>query len=121
MRQMLRKEGSHEYSLNLAGITSFLSTALGHEWIIETGSTHHITPFKEILISLKVLQDDCKVQVLKGGKSKISNEGDSLVMGDRAIHNVLHVSDFKLNLLSLSKLIRELSCVVTFLPYVCIF
>lgn len=35
-----------------------------------------------------------------------------MIMGDQAIHNVLHVPEFKFNLLSVSKLTRELSCVL---------
>lgn len=79
---MLWKEGTHEYSSNLAGITTLLSTTLDHGWIIDTCATHHFNPLKEILSSLKGLQGDCKIQVPTGGKSKISNEGDTLVMGD---------------------------------------
>ena len=55
IRQMLGKGGTPEYSLNLAGITALLFTALEHEWITDTGATHHITPFKELLTSLKAV------------------------------------------------------------------
>ncbi|KAH0645077.1 hypothetical protein KY284_032961 [Solanum tuberosum] len=61
MRQMLGKEGTPEYSSNLA----------------------------ELFTSLKSLQDDCKVQVPIGDKSQINSEEETLVMGDQAIHNVL--------------------------------
>lgn len=41
-------------------------------------------------------------------------------MGDQVIHNVLHVPKFKFNVLSVSKLTRELSCGVAFFPDFCI-
>uniref|UniRef100_A0A3Q7HB94 Reverse transcriptase Ty1/copia-type domain-containing protein n=1 Tax=Solanum lycopersicum TaxID=4081 RepID=A0A3Q7HB94_SOLLC len=56
MPQMLWKEGTHEYSSNLAD----------HGWIIDTCATHHFNPLKEILSSLKGLQGDCKIQVPTG-------------------------------------------------------
>ncbi|KAK6775868.1 hypothetical protein RDI58_026869 [Solanum bulbocastanum] len=58
---------------------------------------------------------------LAGDMSQINNEGKTMIMGDQVIHNVLHVPEFKFNLLSVSKLTRELSCVVTFFPDFCIF
>lgn len=37
------------------------------------------------------------------------------------LKNVLHVPDFKFNLMSVSKLTRDLSCAAIFLPELCMF
>lgn len=44
-----------------------------------------------------------------------------MILRDHEIHNVLHVPEFKFNLLSVSNLTRELCCAVTFFPDSCVF
>lgn len=46
-------EEPSQYSANLAGIPALLSSALVHDGIIDTGASHHVTPFKELLTSLR--------------------------------------------------------------------
>nr|XP_016445968.1 PREDICTED: uncharacterized protein LOC107771154 [Nicotiana tabacum] len=45
---------------------------------------------------------------LAGSRSEITHTGDAVVMETQRITNVLHVPDFKFNLLSVSKLTKEL-------------
>lgn len=54
MLHMMGNEESSQYSANLAGIPALLSSALVHDWIIDTSASHHVTPFKELLTHLKV-------------------------------------------------------------------
>lgn len=52
MLHMMGNEEPSQYSANLAGIPALLSSAL-HDGIIDTGASHHATPFKELLTSLR--------------------------------------------------------------------
>lgn len=47
--------------------------------------------------------------------------GESTIFDDDIVRNVLHVPDFKFNLLLVSNIIRELSCFVSFYPNFCVY
>lgn len=46
----------------------------------------------------------------------ISHKGEALVLRERKVQNVLYISGFKYNLLSVSKIAKELDCMVGFFP-----
>ncbi|XP_075103413.1 uncharacterized protein LOC142177999 [Nicotiana tabacum] len=114
---LLNKTPPTDCNTNMvAGTVSLLSTTYACEWIIDSGASHHITPCKELLEELRSLekQHDSRVQVPIGNKSSITSAGSTVILGSQKITNVLHVSDFKFNLLSVSKLTKELLCSVIF-------
>lgn len=51
----------------------------------------------------------------------ISHICETSVFDHETMKNVLHVSDFKFSLLSVSRIIREFSCFVSFYPDFCVF
>lgn len=63
MMNLIGKDKSPEYSSNFAGITALLSNAFASEWIVDSCTSHHITPFKELLNSLRSLQNDLSNRV----------------------------------------------------------
>ncbi|OIT34547.1 hypothetical protein A4A49_64047, partial [Nicotiana attenuata] len=89
----------------------------------DTGASHHITPYKELLTTFRTLrsQNDNRVQVPTGGRVEITNIGDAVILGSYKLENVLHVPDFKFNLLSVSKITKQLCCVALFFPDFCVF
>lgn len=66
-------------------------------------------------------QQDSRVQVPTGDKSNIENVGNAVILGSHKITNVLHVPDFKFNLLLVSKLTKKLLCSVCCFPNFCVF
>ncbi|XP_075104254.1 uncharacterized protein LOC142178500 [Nicotiana tabacum] len=56
------------------------------------------------------------VQIPTDSRSEITYTRDAIVMETQRITNVLHVPDFKFNLLSVSKLTKELCCSACFYP-----
>lgn len=42
-----------------------------------------------------------------------------MILGEYKLKNVLHAPDFRFNLLSVSKLTKDLNCVVSFSPNLC--
>ncbi|OIT08991.1 hypothetical protein A4A49_58033, partial [Nicotiana attenuata] len=116
---LLNKPPSNDRTSNvIAGTIALLSSTYACEWIIDSGASHHITPCKELLDELRSLekQQDSRVQVPTGSRSSIACAGSTKILGGQKITNVLHVPDFKFNLLSVSKLTKELQYRVTFLP-----
>nr|XP_016440179.1 PREDICTED: uncharacterized protein LOC107765984 [Nicotiana tabacum] len=92
-------------SSNMAGIVSLLSNVSNsriYDWIIDADASHHIALYKEVLESLKEIEGENNygVEIPTGDKSKITHSGDALILGKQKITNVLHVPDFKFNLLS---------------------
>ncbi|OIS96198.1 hypothetical protein A4A49_58555, partial [Nicotiana attenuata] len=90
---------------------------------VDSGASHHITFYKNILESIQSInrQSNDRVQTPTGSRSEITHTGDAIVMDTQRITNVLHVLDFKFNLLSVSKLTKELCCSACFYPYFVIF
>lgn len=56
------------------------------------------------------------MQVPTGGKAEITSVGDAVILKNYKLENVLHVPDFKFNLLLVSKITKQLSCVALFFP-----
>ncbi|KAH0680291.1 hypothetical protein KY284_021376 [Solanum tuberosum] len=99
-------------------VTSFHASSMPNRWIVDTGVTNHMTS------DLRLLYETCKqqgqhVHLPDGSKTFISHIGQCR-LPQGVIQNVLHVPDFEYNLLSVSKLIRELQCCMTFYPDYCL-
>lgn len=88
------------------------------EWIVDTGASHHIESNRSFLNdgpSVETSHRDI-VYLPNGDKVDISCTGHAPVFENEDVKNVLLVPDFKFNLLSVSKLTRELSRYATFFP-----
>lgn len=99
----------------MAGMTILLSnTNHNDSWILNTGITNHMTYNKDWLSNLHKF-DNTKVK-LPTGKFVfvVANIGNDNLTNEKFLNIVLHVPDFKFNLLSVSKLTKYLSCSVIF-------
>lgn len=74
------------------------------ESIIDFGASHHITHCAQLLDKCRSLNyhEYSEVQVPTESKIKIQHVGDNVVLGGYILKNVLHVPNFKFNLLSVS-------------------
>lgn len=108
---------------NMAGIHSSLSNVFAYEWIVASGASHHTTHCNDLLFDIKKLDNHLsdKVQVPTGGRCQITSAGNATIFGTSKIQNVIPFPDFKFNLLSVSKITKDLSCVVLFFPDFCVF
>uniref|UniRef100_M1CZ13 Polyprotein n=1 Tax=Solanum tuberosum TaxID=4113 RepID=M1CZ13_SOLTU len=105
--------------------TSDTLTALMSEmvnWIIDTGASNHMVHNIGLMTQCTDLGDknNKKVNLHTGGQVPISHIGDSLVLKDKIVHDVLFIPEFKYNLLSVSQLTKQLRCVVLYFPEKCI-
>lgn len=62
-----------------------------------------------------------KVHLPTGGETEVSRIGSSIISTRSTLSNVLCLPTFKYNLLSVSKVTRELGCSVSLFPDFCIF
>lgn len=109
---------SGDFQANMIGILAHLSSIFSHEWIIDLGASHHITPYKECLFNPLKLEgcERNKVQVPTGGRCEVTHKGTTAILRDHRLKNVLYVPDFKYNLLSVSKMTKDLLLLNMLLP-----
>lgn len=87
------------------------------KWIIDTGATDHITPFISLLSD--VHPSSASLQLPNGEISSVTHVGNITLNSQITLTNVLCVPSFSYNLLSISKLLQDSSCQVTFLSDTC--
>ncbi|XP_019230495.1 PREDICTED: uncharacterized protein LOC109211411 [Nicotiana attenuata] len=121
--ELLNKTPAGDCYTLMAGITTLLSDASLCEWVVDTGASHHITCHKEILSNIENIEQhgNHKVQVPTGSKCIITHKGNTPILQGYELKDVLYVPDFKFNLLSVSKLTKELLCCALFFPDFCVF
>ncbi|OIT07157.1 hypothetical protein A4A49_01418 [Nicotiana attenuata] len=123
--KMLQKDNMHESTANAAnaaGINgppmlanavsvthSTDSKAKDDKWIVDKGATDHMVSNRKIISKPKEHSKSI------GGKVHLPNVGSS-ELDQGIISNVLCIPGFKYNLLSVSKLTRELNCCMLFFP-----
>ena len=107
-------------SANSAGIThSHIDDSV--KWVVDTGSTNHMIGNKAVFQTSTLVDDVGKVQLPTGESANISHIGKCQFSGGNFIKNVLCVPTFKFNLLSVSKLTKELKCCAEIFPDFCLF
>lgn len=87
------------------------------QWIIDTGSTDHVTPF------INLLQDpepcNATLQLSNGDTAQITHVGSLWISLVIQLTNVLCVPTFYYNLLSISKLVQGTNSQVNFVDGKC--
>nr|XP_017228665.1 PREDICTED: uncharacterized protein LOC108203964 [Daucus carota subsp. sativus] len=89
-----------------------------NDWIIDSGATDHITCFHHLLTDVTT----CNVDIClpNGHQAQVRMKGNIKLTPDIILYDVLLVPAFQFNLVSVSKLITTLHCVVKFRPKSCI-
>ncbi|KAA8515426.1 hypothetical protein F0562_018963 [Nyssa sinensis] len=101
----------------LTGNTSDLFTE--GQWLLDMGASHHVTGYMKLLIDIHEkslvtvgLPNGAKIIATKHGKARA---GENIILQD-----VLFVPSLRCNLISVGQLMRELNCIVTFSPNLCV-
>ncbi|KAM0026082.1 putative RNA-directed DNA polymerase [Helianthus debilis subsp. tardiflorus] len=90
------------------------------EWIFDSGCTAYITYLSNILVSKRVTPFEAPVIIPNGDSIPVKGKGDYVLPEGAKVNGVLYVPDFKCNLLSVSRLSRDLQCCISFFPDFCI-
>ncbi|KAL0539675.1 hypothetical protein IC582_023891 [Cucumis melo] len=122
--QPIGPTASHTSSPTLSVIAqSGMSQSLGlisvdgtNLWILDSGATDHLTGFSEHFITYTSCAGNEKIWIADGSSAPIAGKGQIVLYDGFSLQNVLHVPKLSYNLLSISKITRELHCKATFLP-----
>ena len=97
--------------------TSALLASRDTPWIIDSGASSHMLGTKTFFTRLSQLSDICSVAIADGRSCSVSGEGVVQASTQLSLEKVLYVSDFLVNLLSISAITKLLLCYVTFFPF----
>jgi hypothetical protein len=86
---------------------------LNNKIILDSGATNHMFCNKNLLTKLEPINDEQFVLVANGMKAKINGIGETNLLSTK-LTNILYLSSFSTNLISIPKLTRELNCSVIF-------
>ncbi|GKA53771.1 hypothetical protein Tco_0747086 [Tanacetum coccineum] len=90
------------------------------EWIFDSGCTEYIIYLSDILVNKKATHFEASVVIPNGDSVPVKGKEDYILPGGTKVNRVLYVSDFKCNLLSVSRLSRDLQCCISFFPDFCV-
>lgn len=91
--------------------------------IIDTGATNHMVSDLRTLSTTEEVKynNPIRVHLPNGDVALVTHIGTYPISARSIIRNVLHVPKFRYNLLSVSKVIKDLQCCVAFYPDFCQF
>ncbi|RVW90323.1 Retrovirus-related Pol polyprotein from transposon RE2 [Vitis vinifera] len=119
--EMLQKLLSQVGSGSTTGTTFTANRGGMKSWIVDTGASDHMTGDAVILQNYKPSNGHSSVHIADGSKSKIARTGSIKLTKELYLDSVLHVPNLDCNLLSISKLARDLQCITKFYPNSCVF
>ncbi|KAK3015974.1 hypothetical protein RJ639_007262 [Escallonia herrerae] len=90
-------------------------------WVIDTGASDHMTGDISLFSSYSTCSNNYKVRIADGSLSTVSGMGSIVISPSITLDYVLLVPSLSCNLLSISKLTKNLKCVANFFPTHCIF
>lgn len=93
-------------------VTCFNAASVEYEWIIDSGASDHMTRDLSMLENPRRITSGNKINLPNGLTSEISHCGNTTLNNGLRLKNVLHVADFKHNLLSVTKLVEDNHCKV---------
>ncbi|XP_075086199.1 uncharacterized protein LOC142168922 [Nicotiana tabacum] len=109
---------------NVAGTsTALLASTSPQEWIIDTGATNHMVLDANLLTKPSIVTPSNPRTVLlpNGDVTPVTYTGDKNISDRSTLKDVFYEPQFKFNLLSVSKVTRDLKCFASFYPDFCVF
>lgn len=92
------------------------------DWIIDTGAFNHMTFHEEWFFNVFDKRTKPRsVHLPNGQTTLVTHTGSCMITHNHCLKDVLLVPNFRYNLLSMSKLIRDMHCTIIFLLGIIIF
>ena len=101
-------------SVAKAGNVSVCLTHSSTPWILDTRASNHISGNKDFFSSLTFSSPLLTITLANGFQTIAKGIGSTCPLPSLPLKSVLYVPDFSFNLISISKLTRDLHCVLTF-------
>ena len=106
---------------NLATALNASSTEYDDPWVIDSGTTDHMTGKSSSFSSYNLCSSKDKIRVANGSLSPICGKGSIVVTPSMPLSSVLHVPNLAANLLSIARITLELNCRAIFYSSYCCF
>ncbi|KAI5410279.1 hypothetical protein KIW84_055684 [Lathyrus oleraceus] len=90
-------------------------------WIVDSGASDHMTGDFTLFSSYSPCPYNYNVRIADGTHSKVMGKGSIIISPNITLDSVLYVPKLDCNLLSISKITRDLKCVTKFFPNLCEF
>ena len=90
-------------------------------WIIDSGASDHMTGDFTLFSSYSPCPYNYTVWIADGTHSKVMGKGSIIISQNITLESVLYVPKLDCNLLSISKITRDLKCVTKLFPNLCEF
>ncbi|GMI67901.1 hypothetical protein HRI_000459300 [Hibiscus trionum] len=118
-QQILSLLGKDPVVKGTAHMAGMVSGGLAQEWILDTGATNHMTCNLDFLTTPIKCDSSSNVQLPNGNSTSVTHIGSCNLTSTKVLKNVLCVPTFKFNLISVSQLVKDWNCAISFLPNVC--
>lgn len=108
---------SSEAAVNMVGTAA----ALYHSsfWIIDSGANEHMVgDYKLLQRSQSMVSSPTSVRLPNGSKALVHRIGSVVLTESITLDHVLHIPDFRFNLLSISKFTKDHNCLNTLYPQI---
>jgi len=89
-------------------------------WIIDSGASEHMCFNSKSFMSLTPLPIPLNISLPNSFRITVTHTGNVNILPNPTLYNVLHVPDFKCNLLFVHKLSNHLHCNILFTPSTCV-
>jgi len=116
----ITKENASPLGLLAGNVVCLLSFIAKDTWTIDSGASAHIIPHLSLLHSSQTIRQPCFITMPNGQQAKITRIGSVLFSPDIQLQDVLCVLEFQLNLISASKLTKQLGSHIVFTPDACL-
>ena len=83
-------------------------------WILDSGATHHMTPLPTHFSTYSPCPSNKKISIADGTLITVAGRGNVQLNPFMTLNNVLHIPKLSTSLISIKKLINDLSCNVIF-------
>ncbi|GKE83646.1 hypothetical protein Tco_1557388 [Tanacetum coccineum] len=110
---------SFHVSLNI--LSKHLQLDIRIDWIVDTGASDHMSPYLHLFQSIRILKKPIRIKLPDGTSKWVDKVGHIQINSSLILHNVFYVLEFKVNLLSVGKLLKTQSLIAIFLPTMFLF
>ena len=106
--------GSCGLTMNGKSSCNISGSVLQNIWILDSGTTDHMTPFPSHFTSYSKAPKQQLITIANGDHAPIVEYDNVQFQSFLSLHNVLYVPKLANNLISIHRLIQDCNCVITF-------
>ena len=117
--QDLLKESTPVATITEPGKTCLVSST--NKWVIDSGATDHMTGNSQIFCNFQSHKVPSPVTIADGTTHHVDGSGTVKPTSSITLSSVLSLPSLTFNLISVSKLTRDLNCCILFFPDHCLF